>query len=326
MKNNQPFFTIITPLYRGEPFLEQAIQSVKDQTFQDFEYLLINDGSPGVSKEEFIAGEDPKYKRKINIDKINPKLQGKHIFNLITNGNSKYKFFEKENGGQASAKNLGLKNAIGEFLIFLDNDDYFDKYHLENIYNELQKNKNHWENTIFDFEERQQFYIKENKQYILPKPSTQQKAKNLTIEKALVHQQVGLTFSTIKRSLIANIKFGKLTKTNEDIVIIYRICLAWQEKAKKINIKTIPIETVYKRLHPNSITEKDMVNGQIQKYKDLKITYRYLIKTYNLNFTQKIVCNLGVWRFSLKPNMYITHKITQKFLSLISKIITCWWI
>ncbi|ANH80931.1 hypothetical protein A8C56_07995 [Niabella ginsenosidivorans] len=85
--------SVIIPFYSGVDWLEEAVQSVLDQTHYDHEIIVVNDGSP-----ENIASFLSKYER--------------HII---------YKF--KENGGPASARNLALKCATGDYIAFLDSDD-----------------------------------------------------------------------------------------------------------------------------------------------------------------------------------------------------------
>ena len=94
--------TIITPFYQSEKYLSQAIQSVLQQTHQNWELLLINDGSTDNSKEIALSFKD---------DRV--------------------KYFEQENKGVSAARNLGLKNMKGEYFCFLDADDSLPKNSLQ---------------------------------------------------------------------------------------------------------------------------------------------------------------------------------------------------
>lgn len=89
--------SIIIPIYNAEKYLSRCIDSVLSQTYSDIELLLINDGSKDNSGA--ICKE---YARK----------------------DSRIRIFYKENGGVSSARNLGLNNAIGEYVMFVDSDDY----------------------------------------------------------------------------------------------------------------------------------------------------------------------------------------------------------
>ena len=96
--------SIIVPVYNSEQTLHRCIDSILGQTYRNFELLLINDGSKDRSGE--ICDE---YARK----------------------DSRVKVFHKENGGVSSARNLGLDNARGEWVTFVDSDDWIDLYSIE---------------------------------------------------------------------------------------------------------------------------------------------------------------------------------------------------
>jgi glycosyltransferase involved in cell wall biosynthesis len=85
--------SVIIPFYKGIDWLENAVQSVLDQTYRNFEIIVINDGSHE------------------NVDDFLSKYREKVIYRY------------KENGGAATARNLGLTLATGEFIAFLDSDD-----------------------------------------------------------------------------------------------------------------------------------------------------------------------------------------------------------
>lgn len=94
-----PQVSVIVPVYKVESYLHRCVDSILAQTFQDFELLLVDDGSPDRSGE--ICDE---YARK----------------------DSRVRVFHKENGGVSSARNLGLDNALGEWVCFVDSDDYLE--------------------------------------------------------------------------------------------------------------------------------------------------------------------------------------------------------
>lgn len=112
---NMPKVSIIVPVYKAEKYLNRCIDSIIAQTFTDWELLLIDDGSPDRSGD--ICDEYAKRDNRIKV-------------------------FHKENGGVSSARNLGLDNIGGDFVTFVDSDDwllentltlcssYFDKYEI----------------------------------------------------------------------------------------------------------------------------------------------------------------------------------------------------
>lgn len=94
--NNNPKISIIVPVYNVEQYLPRCIYSILNQSFADFELLLIDDGSKdksGAICDEYAAKD------------------------------SRIRVFHKENGGVSSARNIGLENARGEWLSFIDGDD-----------------------------------------------------------------------------------------------------------------------------------------------------------------------------------------------------------
>lgn len=103
---NSPLVSIIVPIYNVADYLEPCVHSLMNQTYKNVELLLVDDGSTDQSLQ--IAQR---------IKKENPS-------NNIT-------IYHKSNGGQASARNYGLKHAHGDYLMMIDSDDYLDKTAIE---------------------------------------------------------------------------------------------------------------------------------------------------------------------------------------------------
>ncbi len=104
------FFSIIIPLYNKENFIANTIQSVLDQTFQDFEIIVINDGSTDKSEEKLLQFKD-----------------------------SRIYYFNKENKGASAARNYGIEKASANFITFLDADDYWYPTFLETMFTIISK-------------------------------------------------------------------------------------------------------------------------------------------------------------------------------------------
>ncbi len=92
-------FTIIIPCFKVEQYIQQCVDSVLAQTFDDYEIILVDDGSPD------------------NIPAI---------CDEYSNINNKFKVIHKANGGLSDARNAGLDMARGDYVIFLDSDDWWD--------------------------------------------------------------------------------------------------------------------------------------------------------------------------------------------------------
>lgn len=94
-----PKLSIIIPFYNVEAYIERCLSSVEHQTYRDFEVIVVNDGSPD------------------NSDKIVERFVSR---------DSRFKYYTKPNGGLSDARNFGMKYAKGDYIAFLDSDDYID--------------------------------------------------------------------------------------------------------------------------------------------------------------------------------------------------------
>ena len=115
MAFNKPIVSVIIPCFNQAQYLTEALNSVLNQTFQNWECIIVNDGSPD-NTEEVALGWCNKDKR--------------------------FKYLKKENGGLSSARNAGLKIAQGEYIQFLDSDDLLQKEKIESQVSFLGYNLN----------------------------------------------------------------------------------------------------------------------------------------------------------------------------------------
>lgn len=108
-----PFFSIIVPVFNSKKYLKACLDSILTQSFQDFEIIMINDGSVDGSKE-IIEGYQA----------TNPRIQ----------------LFNQENKGQGEARNVGVDKARGKYLWFVDSDDRITADSLAYLYAQLGSN------------------------------------------------------------------------------------------------------------------------------------------------------------------------------------------
>lgn len=108
-----PKVSIIVPIYNVEKYLEKCLNTLVNQTLSDIQIILVNDGS------------------KDNSDKIAKEFQKKYPEKII--------YLEKENGGLSDARNFGIPHATGEYIAFLDSDDYVELSIYEEMYNLAKK-------------------------------------------------------------------------------------------------------------------------------------------------------------------------------------------
>ena len=106
--------TVAIPVYNCEKTLKRCLDSVINQTFLDYEILIINDGSPDNSEEIC--------------------LQYKEKYEIIN-------YVRRENGGLAQVRNMALDKAKGKYLCFVDSDDYIDENALSFMYETAEKEK-----------------------------------------------------------------------------------------------------------------------------------------------------------------------------------------
>lgn len=132
-----PKVSVIVPIYNVEKYLEKCINSLLSQTLEDIQIILVNDGSKDNS------GNIAKEYEKNNKDRVI--------------------YVEKENGGLSDARNYGLKYATGDFIAFLDSDDYIEKNAYEEMYNKaIEENADYVEcDFIWEFPNK----IRVDKQY-----------------------------------------------------------------------------------------------------------------------------------------------------------------
>lgn len=106
----QPLISIIIPVYKVEKYLEKCIKSVLNQTYSNLQIILVDDGSPDNCGE---------------------------ICDKYANIDKRIEVIHKKNGGLSDARNVGLKAATGEYIGFVDSDDYVSKDMFQTLYNTL---------------------------------------------------------------------------------------------------------------------------------------------------------------------------------------------
>lgn len=104
--------SVVVPVYKVEQYLERCVKSICEQTYQELEIILVNDGSPDRCGEmcEELAQKD-----------------------------NRIQVLHKQNGGLSDARNAGVKLATGKYLLFVDSDDYIAKDLVEKTVTEAEK-------------------------------------------------------------------------------------------------------------------------------------------------------------------------------------------
>lgn len=271
-----PKISIIIPIYNAEHSLPKMLNSILKQTFCDFEVLLINDGSTDSSGT---------------------------ICNNYTSEDKRFKVIHKKNAGVSAARQTGLENAQGEYIIHADADDWIEPTMLEELYNKA---------------------IKENADVVICDFYT----NNGNIEKYVKQQPNGLDHISILHGLFQQLHGSCWNK------LVSRICynkysikftaginhcvdlLTW------IQLYQYPIKTAYRPkafyhyiMNDNSITH----NFTRQTYEMRCMFYRELCKSLTINgfesdkrrmrlsilaegYMYKVISNREVWIELMKYN------------------------
>ena len=187
-----PAISLIVPIYNVADFLSRTLESVKRQTFTDFEALCINDGSKDTSAD---------------------------IVKSFADTDERFKLINQDNAGLSGARNTGLKNARGEYIMFLDGDDYMHKQCMEIAYNTIKKTDT--DICVFGYSRvlpqenmTDVIYDKENALKYIENPA-------LYLLKEFPEDIVLAWNKIYKREVVKNIRFDSRFKINEDVLFNY---------------------------------------------------------------------------------------------------------
>lgn len=259
--------SVIVPVYKVEAYLDKCVKSIMNQTYENLEIILVDDGSPDNCGS--ICDEYAKNDKRVRV-------------------------IHKENGGLSSARNSGLDLCTGEYVSFVDSDDWIDSKLYENLMNEINKE----EVDLLEFKSVKVFDNKEEKfedtyEY---KTFIDNEALKSYYEDGRL--QISSWSKIYKKELFDNIRFpeGRLA---EDLYTTYRVLY----KAKKVGF--IDYTGYYYYIREDSIMGsykpeliRDVFEGMQQEHKFIcekapnlkpyidKLYFNCLLKTYAY-FNQK---------------------------------------
>lgn len=217
--------SLIVPIYNVEQYLSQCIDSILTQTFTDFELLLIDDGSSDNSGT---------------------------ICDKYAQIDSRIKVFHKTNEGASAARNLGIEHATGEWINFIDSDDWIPSDYLETIMNDINiADLTFWGCSIHRTDNSQTCY----------RPSERYATEKNEIESYLAYlknnsqqfEYLGYTWNKLFKTPIIkdnNIRFIKNLNMREDEVFT----LSYAKHIHSIRIKSSPLYNY--RIINNSLTHR----------------------------------------------------------------------
>lgn len=288
--------SIIVPVYNVEKYVAEAIESVKAQTHEDWELLLINDGSTDLSGE------------------ICRKYSAQDI---------RIKYFEIANSGACAARNIGLENVRGSYIMFLDADDILPKNSLEILMNEM---------LITDF----RFDIVYGSFSSIHQNGKPYRAKSRTVNEEIYDNEVLLKEMLMYRERVS--PWGRIFKKELLTDIIFRVGLPkandleFQTRlflTKKCKIKSINENVYIYRLRNDSLSHKggDSIEKQtalINAFCDIFHNYPHLVeKMCKSELAHNILLNI-LWLFNVQKGKRIVtafqRKKIQEYLPYCSEI------
>ncbi len=232
-----PLISIIVPVYNVESYLEKCINSIINQSYKNLEIILVNDGSKDRSGEicDFYASKD---------DRI--------------------KIINKSNGGLSDARNCGLEVAKGEYIAFIDSDDWVDKDLYKILYELIIKYNS--DISVCSFKKA----VSEGEN--LNNINDEVVYTNITaLEKIYADDGVDMVVAwnkLFKKDILIGEKFPK-GKIHEDVFLIPRLMY----KAKSIAYTNK--ELIYYRVNPNSITNSEFNIKRLDYIEALESTSRF---------------------------------------------------
>lgn len=240
----RPDISIIVPVYNTEKYLHKCIDSILTQTFTDFELLLINDGSTDNSG---------------------------NICDEYAQKDSRIQVFHKENGGVSTARNLGLDNATGNWIMFVDSDDWCDTKICKVLYDNAIKY-----NADISLCDLIRYGKNENKLIFATKTKSSKTRllSRIFLKKEMLNSKIssaaGPCAKLIKSKIIFdnNIRFDAEIQYGEDILFVYEIL-------NKINNAIyIQLALYHYQYNLSSITKQ---KGLTEKRKTLFIAFDKMI-------------------------------------------------
>lgn len=267
--------SIIVPIYNVEKYLKRCIDSIIEQSYTNIEIILVNDGSTDNCLDicQLYAQQDPRI--------------------IIIN---------KENGGLSSARNMGLDYATGEYIMFVDSDDWIRIDTVELLLNDIIKT--HATMAIGSTKKCTEYIsssrICHNSEII---------DKSQAITRMLKGEWISAWAKLYHKSLFHNVRFP-LGKTNEDYAILIYIF----EKVNYIVLNPNEIYFYYTR--PNSICTSSFNIKKFDEFYNAIAVYEYIKNSYPQNkdwigyALANLSCSLiklirAVWQ--LKENIYINE-------------------
>lgn len=219
--------SIVIPIYNAEKYLEECLNSIKNQTYKNFEVIMVNDGSKDDSET---------------------------ICMNFLRSDSRFRYLKKENAGVSSARNVGLDNVEGDYITFIDADDWVDENYLELLIATVKKN--HSDIVISSYKQFNNidvFYLRAytiQEKYLL-NFEKMNRDDFLTLFPKLMSTNVCFNNAVAKlfrKELVNDLRFDTSIKYGEDLDFYFRLYLNVD------SISYVDEPTYVYRMHGDSTT------------------------------------------------------------------------
>ena len=224
---NSPFFSVVIPTYNRAKYLPKAVDSILNQRFTDFEVIVVDDGSED-NTSQLMKEFSSKDERLIYIHQVNK--------------------------GRSTARNVGIEKAKGEYICFLDSDDYWKPEHLESYHQAISKA----ENPSFFYCGLTWWFDAENKEQRVEYKSRNHYSSDVEF---VIANEFAPDCVSIHHSILAKHQFNPSLFINEDLEL-------WARVAAENPVIEVDANTAVLRVHPgNTITSaSDSVTPRIKVF------------------------------------------------------------
>lgn len=285
-----PLISVIVPIYNVGKYLRECLESLKKQTYPNLEIIMVNDGS--TDNSETICKE---YEQK----------------------QSNFYYYDKTNGGLSDARNYGLEKATGEYIGFIDSDDYVSPLFYQVLYNDLTRSDTDISTCAFEMYECKNIIFNNDE---------------LVQRSELYNQRDAIKYLFSNTEKFRNFAWNKLYKAKcfenitfpvgkkmEDLGTTYKVFL----NARKISYN--PNKLYFYRQRKNSILHsisasfyKDKLDLELERFIDLKKVYPKMLEndfSYLNTFLEAfpfVEKNSRLWKISKQLFYEASYKAVNK--------------
>ncbi len=280
---NSPKISVIVPVYKTEKYLEKCISSIVNQNYKNLEIILVDDGSPD------------------NCPKICDEWAKK---------DSRIIVIHKNNGGLADARNAALEIYTGDYVVFIDSDDWVDSDYVSFLYSKINDSKADVVCCDFYFE-----FLDRETEIIETESHTF--VSNVLISFLYDEIRPEVCSKMYSRRIIGDLRVNVDNKYAEDVPFNYYIC----KKCSKLVNTGIP-KYHYLQNSGNSLTTPYLSYARVESYK----LYLQIISECKNN--EKIY-DAAIWRFTrgtlaILSRVMLVPEYCEKYYDEIAENISCY--